>query len=322
MKSFSLDQSTHFIDTVQVLNLMNQQNIHQLNQPQKISKNILKEFEKRQKKIRIITEDGRSYMTHIISVNNFELVLRLPDALNIRFSNHVLLVFPSEGKDYVVQGFVKKIFLPIVVLSYADPRFGKRWKLEANLPLKMFPVADEMLDRFMKQTLKLIRRSDVIRPGASSDPPAQKTNEAPPPLATLAIEDVICSEVDVDPEPDDEKNVMVFDYEEVPDSDATMFQNDISGYLHDISPSGIAMLAKKGTNPGQAGGLVYLEFQDLLSRDRKAELQVFKLRLFGIVRYQRAFNAEGEQIFGIKFVKTIDDARFINFLEKTGDAPT
>ncbi len=81
------------------------------------------------------------------------------------------------------------------------------------------------------------------------------------------------------------------------------------------------MLAVKGNETGQVGGLVHLEFRDLLFEDQASEINVFKLGLFGIVRYQRNFESESEneQIFGIKFVKTVDDERFINFLEKRGE---
>ena len=315
MNSFSIDQSTHFIDTVQVLNTLNQQNIHQLNRPQKISKNILKEFERREKKVKIITDDGMSYMTHIISVDNRELVIRLPDALKIRFKSHLLLVFPSAGKDYVVQGFVTKVFLPIVVLSYVDPRYGKRWSLPVEARVHLSPVSDEILKLFMEEQLRLIRRSDVIRPSAASKTANEENN------VTLAIEDVLCTDVVLDKDPEAGEEIMVYDYEEAESFYGILSQNATPGRIHDISPSGLAMLAEKGDALGQVGGLVSLEFHDLLSADPNAEIRIFKLRLFGIVRYQRPFESKAEQIFGIKFVKTIQDTRFLNFLEKTGYSP-
>ncbi len=321
MKSFSLDQSTHFIDVVQILNTMGQQNVHQLDRPQKISKNLLKEFEKREKRVKIITDDGMSYMTHLISVDSRELVIRLLDNLKIRFKSHLLLVFPSERKDYVVQGFVKKIFLPIVVLSYVDPRYGKRWTLNTETQVHLSPVPEQILTLFMNEDLRLIRRSDVTRPAASSGGNAVSEEKEERTVA-LAIEDVLCTGVVLDDTPEDAQNVVVYDYEEAEHFYSILAQSVISGRIHDISPSGLAMIAKKGNGLGQVGALVSLEFHDLLFKDEKSEIDVFKLRLFGIVRYQRPFNEEDEQIFGIKFVKTIYDTRFLNFLEKTANAPS
>lgn len=319
MKSFSLEQSTHFIDTVKVLNTMDQQNVHQLNRPQKISKNLLKEFEKREKRVKIITDDGMSYMTHLISVDSRELVIRLLDNLKIRFKSHLLLVFPSEGKDYVVQGFVKKVFLPIVVLSYVDPRYGKRWTLNTETQVHLSPVSDPVLTLFMNEDLRLIRRSDVIRPASLSGRDGEAEEKEKVDVA-LAIEDVLCTDVVFDEAPEDAQNVVVYEYEEADCSYSILSQSVTLGRIHDISPSGLAMIAKKGDTLGQVGGLVSLEFHDLLSKDQKSGVDVFKLRLFGIVRYQRPFDEEDEQIFGIKFVKTINDTRFLNFLEETAEA--
>ncbi|MEC4677520.1 MAG: hypothetical protein VST69_02045 [Nitrospirota bacterium] len=116
--------------------------------------------------------------------------------------------------------------------------------------------------------------------------------------------------------------MVVYDYEEAESFYSILSQSVTLGLIHDISPSGLAMIARKGDTLGQVGGLVSLEFHDLLSKGQKVGIDVFKLRLFGIVRYQRPFDEEGGQIFGIKFVKTINDTRFLNFLEETAEALT
>lgn len=303
MKNSNTEEMTYFIDTVQVLDLMNHQNIHQVAHPQKMSKDILKQFEGQEKKVKIITDDGISCMTYLIRVNSRELSIQLSDEMKIRINSHLLIVFPCEGKDYVLQCIVSKVFLQTVVLSYADPRYTKRWTLHVETQVSLSPVPEDMLGLFLKEDLRLIRRMAASSEGKDG--------------GVLAIEDVLCIDVVLDNASADTQGVMVCDYKETDRFDDILAESVISGRIHDISPSGLGMLVKEGNKLAQVGGLVFLKFHDLLSEGRKLEIDTFKLCLFGIVRYQRIFGSKDEQIFGIKFVKTIQDARFLNFLEKT-----
>lgn len=134
MKSFSIDQCTFFINIAQSLNISSDFNVHQISHPKKINHKLFKEFERREKKIKIITADRKVHMTDLVRVDDNELVVRLPEYLKIEYDDHVLVIFETEGNDYVIQGFVKKILHPIVSLAYYDPRFGTRWQVDLAKP--------------------------------------------------------------------------------------------------------------------------------------------------------------------------------------------
>lgn len=347
MKSFSLDRTVVLIKISQALNKLQEHRVHQLSTPHKINKDILKDFERREKKIKVITEDKKTYMTHIVGFNHTELILRLPDSLKIHLSKHLLLIFPVDDKEYVVQGFVKKCFLPMVVLSYADPRLGKRWKPRTEETAFFCPVSEQTIDTLIKEKLQLVRLIERIDPAVSrpelnplieEDSGEQPQTWDSPPLknkpvlfakkeeeqgAFLTIEDRFCTDaiVDtVDPAAVNDADVLVFDYEEAEHVQTPLRQNKMAGRIYDLSPSGIAVVTEKDVKVNPVDGLVYLELPLFRVKDPSAPFLEFRVRIFGIVRYQRTFGKEDLQICGIKFVKSVNDVRFFDLLEKIGEA--
>ncbi len=320
MKSFSINQCTFFINIAQALNISSDYNVHQISHPKKINQKILKEFEQREKKIKIITGDRKIHMTDIVRVDANELVVRLPDCFNIGYADHVLVIFSAEGNDYVIQGFVKKILHPFVSLAYYDPRFGTRWRIDLAIPVSISLVPEVLVTLFRNRELQLVRRSEQINPeeeARSKELKKGKGVKQKMPVI-LTIEDIPCSNVELEPEPDQELDVLVFDYEE-----ETRFVVSLSKYktavlIHDISVSGLAIVIPKGEEAPQVGRLVYIELPSLFSKNENAAIHEFKVRIFGLVRYKRQFNSEDSQVLGIKFAKTIKNTALLDLFEQIG----
>ncbi len=271
----------------------------------------------------IIADDYKVYSTYAVRVNEKELVLRLPDLLKVSLNSHLLVVFPTEEKEYVVQTFVQQVFAPMVVLAYADPRQGKRWRLnegkEASLSVILEPISEQLITR----NLHLVRLVDMIHPektvaetGNASDVDTVGVSISTDQRASLIMRDFICSSVDVVPEAEEGDSETVLDYQDDERINHEIAREKITGQIRDISPCGVAIIAQKGKRAITSNTLVSIDFSSFQISDKAYDFNEYKLTLYGIVRHVRALNTEDLQFFGIKFIKPNDDPRFLSLLAK------
>ncbi len=323
MKSFSIDQTLSLIKVSRTLLNLKGLNMQQLSRPQKINSEILKGFLKREKKVMIIADDYTVYSTYAVKVSEKELVLRLPDLLKLSLNTHLLVVFPTDEKEYVVQTFVQQVFAPMVVLSYADPRQGKRWRLNEGKEAAISVISETISERLISRHLHLVRLVDRIHPEKSAFEIENGNDEVSigVPISvdqhtSLIMKDFICSSVEVLPGTEAGDDEIVVDYQEDERIKNEIAGEQMNGQIRDISPSGFAVIARKGAREITLNTLVSIDFPPFQLSDQAYEFNEFKLSLYGIVRHIRDLNKKDLQFLGIKFIKANGDPRFLNLLEK------
>lgn len=321
MKSFSIEQTVSLIKVAQTLINLKDLKMQQLSRPQKINPEILERFLKREKKVMIIADDYKVYSTFAVRASEKELVLRLPDLLKVGLNTHLLVVFPTDEKEYVVQTFVQQVFAPMVVLAYADPRQSKRWRLNGGKEASLSVVSEPISEQLITRNLHLIRLVVMVHP---EKPATENERDMSTVLSTvntgqrvsLMVKEFICSEVHVAPEAVEGDDEIVLDYQEDERINTEIAREKIKGQIRDISPAGFAMIAEKGTRVIMLNTLVSIDFPPFQISDKSYEFDEFKLSVYGIVRHVRVLNKDGLQFLGIKFIKPNDDPRFLNLLAK------
>ncbi len=277
----------------------NEESVHQVNLKQDLCKRILAEYERQEKIAQLITAEGRVRQTRIISADETQVVIILPDSVKVGFNDRILLVLYRESRKYVIQGFVKKLMFPKVVLAFADPRIQKRWPMNLDDPILQTTLSDKVTQALGQFKLKMVRRVD---------------QEKEPGL--LNIQEFICSDVQVSPKSKDDSAAPVTHFNEEKDVMEGIIQKNIPGRLHDLSVSGAAIIPQKGENMAQPGKIICLQFPMLSTHRSQGSLQTIKMTLFGIIRYRRPFMSGHQDIFGVKFIQSIDSQDFLEIIEQ------
>ncbi len=343
MKSFSIDQNISLISISKTLSYLQKHQMQQLSKPQQINIEVLKGFEGRSKKVIIIGDGNEIYSTYIIRFNGKELVLRLPDLFNLGVGTHLLVVFPTKEKDYVVQAFVQRIFSPMVILSYARPRAEKRWRLHQTKEATLSPVRESISEMLITGTLQLVRLVEVIHPentvtrnaglecdtaGAASQnrrepfgcaeasPLPAKSQRSQNQRASCVMKDILCSSIETMPRREKNSDVIVLNYLEDRDKMDEISQEKLTGQIRDISPSGIGFITLPGAQGVKLYQLVYIDVPAFQTKDKKDAFQEFKIGFFGIVRHLILLKKEDRQFVGIRFAHKMDDPRFLALLNQ------
>ncbi|MBN4053154.1 hypothetical protein JYT92_00180 [bacterium AH-315-L15] len=342
MRSFSINQSISLINISQTLAKLQQDHVIQLSGHQKMTNEILSDFQKNGKKVKVITDDGKWYMAEVKGNSQEMVVLRLPDTLKIFLSNHLILVFSPGDKEYVLQGFIKKYAFPNVLLSYADPRLEKRWRLPQEETVFFSSVPKHMLEMLVNEELKVLRIEEMVSPaslpagpdliddddlshsGVGSHGEGERVSrEKEVHEDILTIEDHFCTNVIVESMEgtgqEDKGETFISNFQVEERFHESLNKEKITGKIFDITPSGIGILSKPDVQIGPQGGLVSIALPSfhVQVKDRPFE---FQIRLFGIVLHKRSFEGSDDKIIGIKFVKRITDPRFREFLVNVGNA--
>ncbi|HHN64033.1 MAG TPA: hypothetical protein ENK09_01560 [Nitrospirae bacterium] len=99
----------------------------QIDSPFRIKTDILNEFRNRSRSIRLMTTDRRSLNSRIIHFDDRYLYIRIPAGFRIEPGAKMIVSFPTELGNYILQTVVHQLKTPVLCLRFLDPRKDKRY---------------------------------------------------------------------------------------------------------------------------------------------------------------------------------------------------
>ncbi len=105
----------------------------QLNSPDKINDEIIKDFKNRSKPIKLITTEKDVWTSKVIFFDSEFLYVRVPPNFESHVGSLMIVQFPSEDGGSVIQSYIHKVNTPILCLKFLDPRKDTRYIPTANI---------------------------------------------------------------------------------------------------------------------------------------------------------------------------------------------
>lgn len=254
---------------------------------EKINKDIFNEFRSRSKPVNLITLDKRKWTTTIINFDNEFLHVRAPQGFKIYIGDMVIVGFPTDKDDYIMQTVLHKSVTPVLSLKFLDPRIDKRYPVPANTTIYYRKIDHDVC--WITDSKYFMARNTGYRNGESR---------------SMVIKETIGMSCGLNAKGGEEISYLDKEIEELK---GNMLKADIEN----ISVGGCAIMAED--KDIKLGSLLFLSLI-IDIKDIKYKFNSLELLLFAVVRNVRPVEG-GSCNYGLKFVKRLDKDPLHNFLE-------
>ena len=262
------------------------QTYKQLNSSDKLNEHIFSEFKHGSKPIKLINRQKVIWISAIVYYNSDYLYVRIPQGLEPNIGSPLMVQFPSEEGNYVIESLIHKITPPILCLKLQDPRRDIRYQPLSftNLYyLEVNPQAPWLLEKDIH----------IIRLAEEEERNGQK----------IFIKDTIGI-----PKDSGKDGELIFAFHQG-DHDNLDGSYHKAG-LHDISIGGASVNLENGNLKNHS--LIHMHLT--LSSESQSVKEI-EISLFGIINNIFPLN-ETDFRCGISFINRIDVKPFHSFLQR------
>ncbi len=125
------ESSLEVINLREKLRLFSVEN-RQIDSPYRIKTEVLNEFRNRSRAINLMTTDKRLLVSKVIHFDDKFLYVRIPMGFRIEPGESVIVRFPADENNYILQTLVHQIKTPVLCLRFLDPRKDRRYQAPEN----------------------------------------------------------------------------------------------------------------------------------------------------------------------------------------------
>ncbi|OGQ85402.1 MAG: hypothetical protein A2512_00145 [Deltaproteobacteria bacterium RIFOXYD12_FULL_56_24] len=241
------------------------------------------------KKKALIFFRGTVLQTIISETGNRRLLLP-PEVLpaGSKAGEKIIVILPAERDNmrYVLQAFIKNVFIDRVDLQIMDPRYYRRVRPVAKHNILVRNVPPQLLLELQAEKLQLVREMEGLR----EDEETTVQEEALPPEEGKTKKRKTAAK-DVYEDPVQEQRITDLLCEEEGEIaagyKALLQDSPLSGTLVDFSCGGMSIATKNGDGAELPNGLLYCNF-DLSRRDGIGNTISLEVNIFAIVRSHKA----------------------------------
>ncbi len=262
-------------------------NVTLINSPAKIHKDILNDFSSKSKLVNLITLDKRKWTTTIINFDNELLHVMAPQGFKIYIGELVIVEFPTDKDDYIIQVVLHKYVIPVLSLKFLDPRIDKRYPVPANTNIYYRKIDHDVC--WITDSKYFMSRNTGYRNGESR---------------SMVIKETIGMICGLNAEGGEDISYLDKETEE-------LMGNMLKADIKNISAGGCAIMVDD--KDIKLGSLLFLSLI-IDIKDIKYKFNSLELLLFAVVRNIRPVEG-GICNYGLKFVKHLDKESLHNFLE-------
>jgi len=253
-----------------------------------LDKNLRNQFARKEKKATLLFRSD-VLQAFIAETENSRLLLPL-EALPIssKPGERILVILPSDrnNKRYVLQTFIKNVFIDRIELQVMDPRYYRRIRPSTECSILFRNVPHHLLLELQTEKLQLVRELH----GMTTDHgPTEQEKVLPPEEGKAMGEETTGEEAPGDPAPGRGVTDLLFDEKgKIATGYAALLQDSpLSGTLIDFSCGGMRMTTENGDGAELLNDLLYCHL-DLLHKDAAGNTAGLEINVFAAIRSIKA----------------------------------
>jgi len=154
-----INESLEVINLREKLRLFSVEN-RQIDSPYRIKTEVLNEFRNRSRAINLMTTDKQMLVSKVIHFDEKFLYVRIPMGFRIEPGERVIVRFPADDNNYILQTRVHQLKTPILCLRFLDPRKDRRYQAPENHQIIYSIVGDDEPILFDKR-LYVLRKTII-----------------------------------------------------------------------------------------------------------------------------------------------------------------
>lgn len=270
---------------VKELSERNNIQVHSLNA---LDKNLRNQFTHKEKKVFLLFRSD-VLQSFITETENGRLLLPLEALpMNSKAGERILVILPSDrnNKRYVLQTFIKNVFIDRIELQVMDPRYHRRVRPSTECSILFRNVPHHLLLELQTEKLQLIRELEGM---TTDDEPAEQKKVAPPEEGKTRREETTGEDAPGENAPEQRITDLLFDGEgKIAHGYTALLQDPpMSGILVDFSCGGMCLATGNGNGAELSNGLLYCHL-DLLRKDAAGSPASLEINVFATIRSLKA----------------------------------